>query len=655
MNLLVSAERRNATTQPLGTASWLNTDEAVPAYRTGDLWLGREPNHRAVGYNDDRHVLLVSGTRSGKGVSVIIPNLCLWPGSVVVIDPKGENAMVTARRRGKGSSWSQGMGQRVHIFDPFGEVKTAHDDFADLRAAYNPIDLIRTYPADAVDDAARMAEALIVSENTSEPFFDDSAKNIVKSLILHIASANYLSDEARNLLTLRHMLVAGDDSLGVLTALNGSEATGMAMLFRRMQDNPAYGGVVSRSGAMLEELLESSPRTLMSVLQVARTNTDFLDSPKLQSSLSHSTFALRDLKQTRTSLYLCLPQRYMASHYRWLRMMVTLILGEMERTPKQNAQPVLMVLDEFPALKRMTVIENAAAQIAGYGVKLMFVAQTLAQLKDIYKDNWETLVANAGIKLFFGNDDHFTREYAAKLIGETETRRWASTASITTGHSQTQTTGMQIGLSANMTKGRSSSSGFSGSSFSANSGISSSRTLGISESQTSSQGHTTNQSRTEGVNESVHKRYLITPDEIGRLFGDRSRPAMLVLMAGKQPLALRRAAYYSDAFLAGRFDPHKDHAPPKPLAQIISQRQEQAAKAERQKRIEQEIQRERQKQREWESSLPHAVLAALQEYFAPAFGLWELVAEVAPTVFKTLVIATAVLTVAGCVIALSMA
>ncbi|WP_342211197.1 type IV secretory system conjugative DNA transfer family protein [Sphingomonas sp. CFBP 8765] len=50
-------------------------------------------------------------TRSGKGVGTIIPNLLL-DRSVVCIDPKGENARVTARvHAAKGKVW---------CLDPFG-------------------------------------------------------------------------------------------------------------------------------------------------------------------------------------------------------------------------------------------------------------------------------------------------------------------------------------------------------------------------------------------------------------------------------------------------------------------------------------------------------------------------------------------------------
>lgn len=66
-----------------------------------------------ITYDRDRHLITVAPTRSGKGVVSIIPNLLTYPGSVLVIDPKGENAMITARQR-------EAMGQRIYVVDPWG-------------------------------------------------------------------------------------------------------------------------------------------------------------------------------------------------------------------------------------------------------------------------------------------------------------------------------------------------------------------------------------------------------------------------------------------------------------------------------------------------------------------------------------------------------
>jgi type IV secretion system protein VirD4 len=52
-------------------------------------------------YTDNRHLCTFGPTRSGKGSTIIIQALLKVPHSVVVIDPKGQNAAVTARRQSR--------------------------------------------------------------------------------------------------------------------------------------------------------------------------------------------------------------------------------------------------------------------------------------------------------------------------------------------------------------------------------------------------------------------------------------------------------------------------------------------------------------------------------------------------------------------------
>lgn len=100
----------------------------------------------------------------------------MWPGSVVVIDPKGENAMVTARRRGGGSQYCDGLGQIVRVLDPFGVTRLPDNE----KASFNPLDALDPVSEEAIDEAARIADALIVSEKSSDPFFDKVRAGICK-------------------------------------------------------------------------------------------------------------------------------------------------------------------------------------------------------------------------------------------------------------------------------------------------------------------------------------------------------------------------------------------------------------------------------------------------------------------------------------------
>jgi len=91
-----------------------------------------------VGFSDDRHVCTIATNRAGKGRSVIIPNLITWRGSVLVIDPKGQNALVTAMARGKGGAGlTHPLGQTVRVLDPLGEIREPL--LQNCKARFNPI------------------------------------------------------------------------------------------------------------------------------------------------------------------------------------------------------------------------------------------------------------------------------------------------------------------------------------------------------------------------------------------------------------------------------------------------------------------------------------------------------------------------------------
>ena len=609
----------------LATAEWADPAlvEEKYLYRDGTIWLGRSASEHPVpvGYTDDRHVCLVSGSRGGKGTTSIVNNLILWPGSICVVDPKGENATITASRRGNGSPRCEGLGQAVQVLDPFNAAQI--DD--SLRGRFNPLDALDPDNDETIDEAGRIADAVVVIHEGNDPFWDESARSMVKGLILHVLTAPEYEGR-RNLITVRKLILRGDWE--AVEALQNAGETDIppahGLLWTGLSNNSAFGGLVTGIGDSFTNMLLKSPKQYESVLQVANRNTEFIDSPAMQRCLEGSDFQLSELKThpDGLSLYLCLPQRYMSTHYRWLRMMIALIVTEMEKVRGRPAtgHPVLMVMDEFAGLKRMEVIENAVAQIAGYGVKLFFVLQSLEQLKAVYKGNWETFLANSGLKVFFNIEDHFSREYVSKLIGETEVIREvrSSSDSVSESESVSRSTSRSTSRTFGKTKGKnwSVSSGKSwgvnsskskswganwgtnwtpggfwgkaitggsdgrsvtesrsdgksrgwteGKSHGGSQSTSQSRTEGITETESKTYG--TSKSWTSGMSETVHKRALITPDEIGQLFArinDRGRAAYpglaLVVISGARPLAVRRVNYYEDFQFLNLFEPHPDH------------------------------------------------------------------------------------------------
>lgn len=366
-----------------------------------------------LGIGDDRHAVLCAGSRAGKGRSCLIPTLLEYAGSVLALDPKGELANVTARRRAE-------LGQRVCIVDPF---LVTSERLSPYRTSFNPMALLAPDSPRLIVDAGLIADAIIVGSAQADPHWDESARNLVEGIILHVAT--YPSYEGRrNLVTVRDVLKRAfdkvqelpDDFEGDPPPRMRAEMIHNAAL--NEDDNPDLAAALEGAA---RDFYDKADRERASVLSVALRNTKFLDYPELRQSLSGHDFDLADLKTAPGGLtvYLCLPAGRMATCNRWFRLFVNLALEAMERERAKPAIPVLAVLEEFHVLGHMQQIEVAAALVAGFGMKLLIVLQDLTQLKRHYKDGWETFLGNAGIMAFFGNNDMTTLEYISKRCGQT--------------------------------------------------------------------------------------------------------------------------------------------------------------------------------------------------------------------------------------------
>jgi type IV secretory pathway TraG/TraD family ATPase VirD4 len=71
-----------------------------------------------------------------------------------------------------------------------------------------------------------------------------------------------------------------------------------------------------------------------------------------------------ELKNSRATVYLVLPPKYLDEHARFLRLFVNLALQEASKGQKQR-YPILMVLDEFYALGRLQFVAKAAGLLSG--------------------------------------------------------------------------------------------------------------------------------------------------------------------------------------------------------------------------------------------------------------------------------------------------
>jgi len=364
--------------------AWGNLDP-----RPGGLVLGRvadevqgDRRFRVRG----KHILTCAPTGAGKGVGCVIPNVLEYPGSVFVLDLKGETFAVTARRRSE-------LGQRVHVIDPF--KITA----AEQRSSVNWLDWIEPTAEDSVSEAASLADTLVLRSEKGERFWDDAAVSLLQGLILHIST---LPAEERHMGTLRAILTKPAKDLDTLLELIS-------------EDEKTAWGLPARAARMF---LAKADRERSGVLSTAQQHTSFLDDPRVVATLERSDLRFRTLKTESQTVYLVIPPDKLSAYSRYARATLSLALKGLIQQPGMPELPVMFLIDEFAQLGHLASIEEGISIMRGYGGLLWLLVQDLSQLRAVY-GKWETFLANTVLQAF-GTQDQATAQYLSDAVG-TET------------------------------------------------------------------------------------------------------------------------------------------------------------------------------------------------------------------------------------------
>ena len=356
-----------------------------------------------LAWSGDGHIITIAPTRSGKGVGLVVPNLIHYPGSAIVIDPKGENYAITAHHR------EEFMNFDVIRLDPFGVMGEGTDYINPLEGLvkgrpetyldYNPV---------LLDELASIADAMVIRPGEEkDPHWNDKARMMIKALLLAV-----LCNMGPNR---RH-------DLGELRAILETERLGA--FFKKMMANKT--AVRGKLAALGSECNQMGDNEFYSVVSAVMKHTEFLESPLMQRAFGVNNhdgngYDVRFLKSSGSaSVYIIIPPQYLASYSRAIRVWVTCAMNAMTRTPGKTADgcPVLFMLDEMAQLGTLDCLKQAVSLLAGYGMTLWMVWQDLAQIKSLYKDCWSTFLANAKVQQFFGINDHDTAEYVSKMLGK---------------------------------------------------------------------------------------------------------------------------------------------------------------------------------------------------------------------------------------------
>jgi len=382
--------------------------------------LGRhydDATHRVgdkIVYSGERHVLLWGSNGSGKGTRFLVNNLLSSVGkSICVVDPKAELAAITAIHRHK-------AGNDVKILDPFGKLHEAVKDSDDHRyliehglttsAGFNPLALLDPKSPNFYDDAAALGEALIKIEG-KDPHWGESAQGLMVALIMWEKLKR--GDDA-NLENVRRMLTEADEfnrTFDKKGKANDELVKGLSVTAADMVLDGGYE-IASLASRFTEKSNE-----LSSVRSTADTQTRWILSPPMRADLKKKDGVdFRALKKRPTTVYVVLPAERLRTHSVWLRLVVVSVLRALYRP---GGLRTLLLIDEMPALGHLGPLEDAFGLVRGYKVQIAGICQDLNQLKALYKERWESFLANAGVAMGFGPNDLTTARWMSERAGKT--------------------------------------------------------------------------------------------------------------------------------------------------------------------------------------------------------------------------------------------
>jgi type IV secretion system protein VirD4 len=146
--------------------------------------------------------------------------------------------------------------------------------------------------------------------------------------------------------------------------------------------------------------------------------------PITAKATSKNTFDMRDVRKKRMSIYVVITPRSIDKFGKFLNLFFQqLLVLNMDKLPSEDASlkyQCLMLLDEFPAMGRVAMIEKACAYMAGYNMRLMLVFQSKSQLKDrkLYDETGaQTLLTNMALQVIYApRDDDDAKDYS-EMVG----------------------------------------------------------------------------------------------------------------------------------------------------------------------------------------------------------------------------------------------
>jgi type IV secretion system protein VirD4 len=346
---------------------------------------------------DLRPALVTGGTRSGKGRGIVVPTLLNWNASTLVFDPKGELWDITSGYRHRKGP--------VLFFNPRNPAT----------ARFNPLAEIGT-GRDCLAQVQRLVKIIVNHEgnSASQDFWDRQAGEMLSALIVHVLHC----DGPKTLIEVKRLTANLDETVrAMLSTWHKKGGSGPGEVHPFVHD-------IATAYAFTHE------KGRKSVQMTVRSYLTWLVGEDVENAVSTSDFRLGDLMcaNAPVSLYVQIAPGDLKTLQPLVRMFFQLAATaftthiEADSDGLLKKHNLLLALDEFPLLGKVDFFEDVVRLASGYGIKCLFIAQSLNDISRVYGTH-NGFIDNSHIYVAFAALDPLTREKVSKLTGMTTATR----------------------------------------------------------------------------------------------------------------------------------------------------------------------------------------------------------------------------------------
>ena len=393
--------------------------------------------------NNNTHICVTAPTRTGKGVSIIIHTLIdSWNESVVVLDIKGENYQLTS-------------GARKEKFD---NLILRFAPKSKNSCGYNPLAEVRFLTEYEMPDVRLIVDIIMQEDSgggSKDPYWNNSAADLLIGIIFYVMYKKFLMEpkfvvengvekpvstasmaDVVDFITdptydapIKEILLRKAQEEDMIEEFGKDEKTKKYVRENLMKMYATDADIIDagrhpKAARYLVEKGNLPEQTLGSIIGSAKVKLSIFEIPIVKRNTDHSDFRIFDLMNYKNpvSLYLVVPPADITSLSPLIKMlllqMVNILTPEIDYVNKKGHKwKMLMLLDEFPAIGKLEVLEKGIGYVAGYGMKMMLILQSLDQLFKIYgKENG--FLSNCQTQVFYTSNDETTANYVSKLLGK---------------------------------------------------------------------------------------------------------------------------------------------------------------------------------------------------------------------------------------------